>query len=89
MSPDASTDSSQSSAAEHERLWTIEDVCHFLQMGRTWVREQVALPPGPERLPHRYLGRSLRFDPEEVREWWRQLSRDGVPSRRRYVIPAK
>ena len=49
-----------------EPVWTIDDVCHFLQMGRTWVKERVRTGV----IPSAMLGRRRRFDPEAVRVWW-------------------
>lgn len=55
-----------------EEAWRVEDVCRLVGMRKSWVYEQVALNV-PGGLPFRRLGARLRFDPEEVRAWWRNL----------------
>lgn len=55
-----------------EEAWRVEDVCRLIGMKKSWVYEQVALNV-PGGLPFRRLGARLRFDPEQVRAWWRNL----------------
>ncbi|NNB96679.1 helix-turn-helix domain-containing protein [Corallococcus exiguus] len=51
-----------------EGAWDVSDVCAYLKMGRTWVREQVAAG----KIPCVRLGRSVRFDPDTVKAWWKR-----------------
>ena len=48
-----------------EQLWTVEQVANYCQVKpsivRYWVQQR--------EIPHLKLGKFLRFDPEEVREW--------------------
>ena len=71
MSRQHDTEASPAVSHAAEPLWKLEDVCHFLKMGRTWVRKQMAVPASSGGLPHYRLGRAVRFDPKQVREWWR------------------
>ncbi len=47
-----------------ENLWTVDDVAAYLKCTTRHVHN--LLPAG---LPHLYLGRLLRFDPTEVRDF--------------------
>lgn len=53
-----------------EAAWKVQDVCRFTGMGKTWVYEQVALNLNGG-LPFKRVGSRLRFDPDEVRAWWK------------------
>lgn len=44
------------------QLWTVDEVAAFLRMSRSWVYDQAEAG----LLPSRQLGRSRRFDPDEV-----------------------
>ncbi|CAM4195768.1 helix-turn-helix domain-containing protein [Corallococcus sp. ZKHCc1 1396] len=59
-----------------ERAWTVADVCQFTGMGKTWVYEQVA-SRRPGGLPFKRIGSRIRFDPDEVRGWWKRLGSEG------------
>jgi hypothetical protein len=61
------------SAVAPDPLWTIDDVAAFL---RCTVRHVHNLMPAG--LPHVYLGRLLRFDPNEVRAHLHKKRRVGV-----------
>ena len=50
-----------------DRLWTLDDVAEYLQVKVSVVRYWTQT----EGLPHIRIGRLLRFDPEDVREWVR------------------
>lgn len=47
------------------QLWTVEQVADYLNLTENAVRKRVER----ETIPYRKVGRSLRFDPEEVEEW--------------------
>lgn len=47
-------------------LWTVKHVCAFSQFCRSWVYKQVELGA----LPHVRKGRSVRFDPKVIREFF-------------------
>lgn len=54
-----------SEGPQPEGLWTLEDVCDFLKMGKTWVRQQVAAGT----LPVVRLGTAVRFKPSAIKAW--------------------
>ncbi len=49
------------------RLWTIDDVCHYLQFGRTKIFEFMKQQHNP--LPAIHIGPSLRFRKAEIDQW--------------------
>jgi len=51
--------------SQDDRLWTIDDVAEYLQVKNSVVRYWIH----NERLPCLKIGKHLRFDPEDVREW--------------------
>jgi excisionase family DNA binding protein len=59
-----------------ERLWTIEDVANFCQLRvgivKYWVRNS--------EIPFMKLGRQIRFNPDDIREWV-QRKRNGITDR--------
>jgi len=55
------------------RLWMLEDVAEYLQLTEKAVRRRVER----ETIPYRKVGRLLRFDPAEIREWTRVEGDDG------------
>lgn len=59
--------------ATSETLWTIDEVAAFLRCTVRHVHNLI-----PTGLPHLYLGRLLRFDPEEVRAYLHQKRRLSV-----------
>lgn len=50
-----------------QQLWDVEQVAQFLGMSPTWVYRHVA----SGELPHRKIGRAVRFVPAEVERWVR------------------
>lgn len=48
-----------------EELLTVADVMRLLKVKRTWVYEHAKAGD----LPHVRLGTTLRFEPEQLREW--------------------
>ncbi|WP_426751768.1 helix-turn-helix transcriptional regulator [Myxococcus sp. Y35] len=56
---------SSASTTSDECLWTLDEVCAYLKMGKTWVRTRVAAGT----FPVVRLGAAVRFRPAEVREW--------------------
>lgn len=46
-----------------DQLWTVKQVAHFLNKGRTWVYSNV------HKIPHCRVGAELRFDPETIKRW--------------------
>ncbi|GEL75666.1 helix-turn-helix domain-containing protein [Myxococcus virescens] len=52
-------------------LWTRDEVCAYLKMGSTWVREKTA----SGELPCLKLGRSVRYSPAAIKEWVEQQGR--------------
>ena len=60
------TSVSSTSALTLEQLWSVDQVCHFLGVKRTWVYAHVAT----KELPHvRLSGQCIRFVPDDVRRW--------------------
>jgi excisionase family DNA binding protein len=51
-------------ALPEEKLWTVEEVATFLRCTVRHVHNLLR-----SGLPHLYLGRLLRFDPQEVRAY--------------------
>jgi hypothetical protein len=60
-------------AAAPDPLWTINDVATFLRCTVRHVHNMM-----PAGLPHFYLGRLLRFDPNEVRSHLQKRRRVNV-----------
>ena len=51
--------------SQNDRLWTIDDVAEYLRVKASVVKYWIH----NERLPCMKIGKHLRFDPEDVREW--------------------
>lgn len=51
--------------AAHNGLWEPEQCAAYLNMSVCWVYRWAA----KGKLPHRKMGKALRFDPTEVAEW--------------------
>jgi predicted DNA-binding transcriptional regulator AlpA len=57
-----------------ERLWTIEELADYLQLPvGTIYNNRATLPPATK------IGRSLRWIPDDVREWVRSQRESGQP----------
>ena len=54
---------------DSDRLWTVNEVCTFLQVSKSWVYQRTAAG----ELPHVRIGGLLRFVPDQIRA----LARDG------------
>jgi excisionase family DNA binding protein len=46
-------------------LWGVSDVARFLCVSESWVYREAAA----NRLPKKKVGRSLRFIPDEIKDW--------------------
>jgi predicted DNA-binding transcriptional regulator AlpA len=53
----------------HERLWTVEETALYLQVPKATLYQWRYLGTGPRA---GRVGRHLRYDPEDVRAWFRQ-----------------
>ena len=56
----------------HDELLTVAEVAERLKVPVSWVYERTRRR-GVERIPHFKLGKYLRFDASEVREWLHRL----------------
>lgn len=64
------------SAAELPICWTAEEVAKRLSKSPSWVKKMAAA----NKLPHRYVGRDLRFVPKQIADWLEeQTEPDGLP----------
>jgi excisionase family DNA binding protein len=52
-------------------LMTVSEVAAFLRVPASWIYERTRRT-GPGRLPHVKLGKYLRFDANQIRDWLRQ-----------------
>lgn len=59
------------------KLWTPDDLAAFLGVGKKWVYNRTRRN-GPERIPHKKMGKLLRFDPDsqEFKKWLESHSKD-------------
>ncbi|MFZ4715768.1 MAG: helix-turn-helix domain-containing protein [Bacteriovoracaceae bacterium] len=53
---------------EHERYWTITDLCNVYSLKESWVRRQIFL----KRIPYLKFGRLIRFEIEKIEKWIRK-----------------
>ena len=56
----------------HYELLTVTDVAEILKVPISWVYDRTRRR-GMERIPHIKLGKYLRFNASEVREWLQHL----------------
>ena len=63
-----------------ERLVDAAAIAELLSVPKSWVLEQAR----QDHVPHRRLGRYVRFDPDEVRAWADSLAQGGGPSYRQH-----
>jgi excisionase family DNA binding protein len=63
-----------------ERLVDAAAIADLLSVPKSWVLEQAR----QGHVPHRKLGRYVRFDSDEVRAWADTLGQGGGPSFRRH-----
>jgi excisionase family DNA binding protein len=52
----------------NSRLLTVKEIANILSVPITWVYERARLN-GEDQIPHRKLGKYLRFDRQEVLDW--------------------
>jgi excisionase family DNA binding protein len=64
-----------------ERLVDAAAIAEMLSVPKSWVLEQAR----NDAIPHRRLGRYVRFDPAEVRAWADSLAQGGGPRYRRHL----
>ena len=57
------------------RLWGVEDVAHFLDVPVKTIYQWRTAGYGPKGYR---VGRYVRFDPDDVRDWFRSLAEGGV-----------
>jgi predicted DNA-binding transcriptional regulator AlpA len=55
-----------------DRLWTVDDLSEFLGIAVHTIRGWRCKNYGP---PARKIGKHLRYDPAEVREWFANLGK--------------
>jgi excisionase family DNA binding protein len=65
----------QAGDGERPGLLTVQDLARRLGMSPRWIHERTRL----RQIPHYRLGRSLRFDLEEVRAWLAQYRSAPAP----------
>jgi excisionase family DNA binding protein len=58
--------------SENLRILTVDDVATLLRVPKTWVYEHSRLR-GRRRIPHKKLGKYLRFAEQEVQAWFASL----------------
>lgn len=58
-----------------ERLWGVQDVAQYLGVPVTTLYQWRYQRCGPEG---RRVGRYIRYDPDDVREWFRSLNGTGA-----------
>ena len=51
----------------HFYSWRVSDLAEALRKPRQYVYDH------KNKIPHRKLGRELRFDPKEIERWWKTL----------------
>lgn len=65
----------ETTLAGGERLWTVQDVAHYLGVSVSWVYQHVAAGD----LPYRRIGGLVRFFPDDVRAYARGERPGGAP----------
>jgi len=48
---------------------TLDELCDLFQVQPSWIYWQVK----SGTIPYFKLGKYLRFDPDEISEWWQEL----------------
>jgi excisionase family DNA binding protein len=54
----------------------------LLNVPKTWVLAEARA----DRIPHLRLGRYVRFDPDELHDWWTTSRRRGPATRKREAV---
>jgi excisionase family DNA binding protein len=69
----------RSIGSELHELLTVEEVAALLKVSKSWVYEHTRSRGGPrsERLPHVKVGKYVRFDPRQVRDFLVKRTRIG------------
>lgn len=57
-----------------EEQWDVEQTARFLNFSTSWVYRRVAM----NGIPHRKIGKSVRFSPRELHEWLEGKSVEAV-----------
>jgi excisionase family DNA binding protein len=57
---------------EFTQIMTVEDAATMLRVPNSWIYER-ARRRGIERIPHKKLGKYLRFQENELRNWFTNL----------------
>jgi len=58
----------------NSRLLTVKEIANILSVHDTWVYERARMN-GADQIPHRKLGKYLRFDRQEVLDWAGRMRR--------------
>jgi excisionase family DNA binding protein len=61
-----------SKANEFAQILTVEEAAALLRVPKSWIYERTRRR-GIERIPHKKLGKYLRFQENEVRNWFTNL----------------
>jgi excisionase family DNA binding protein len=59
-------------AVSSSPILTVQEIADHLRVPRSWIYERTRRR-GVERIPHRKMGKYLRFLVSEVDEWFRDL----------------
>ena len=54
----------------HRPFWTIDELADYIKVPKSWIYARTG-ENGPEVIPHKKMGKYLRFDPdsEDFQEW--------------------
>ena len=65
-------DKAISKGNEFAQIMTVEAAAALLRVPKSWIYERTRRR-GIERIPHKKLGKYLRFQEDEVRNWFTNL----------------
>ena len=65
-------DKAISKGNEFAQIMTVEEAAALLRVPKSWIYERTRRR-GIERIPHKKLGKYLRFQENEVRNWFTNL----------------
>jgi excisionase family DNA binding protein len=65
-------DKAISKGNEFAQIMTVEEAAALLRVPKSWIYERTRRR-GIERIPHKKLGKYLRFQEDEVRNWFTNL----------------
>jgi excisionase family DNA binding protein len=57
---------------EFTQILTVEDAATMLRVPKSWIYDRTRRR-GKERIPHKKLGKYLRFQENELRNWFTNL----------------